>query len=107
MAKTRALKKRYILCEIKSDLPEAQLKKALYDEALKFFGEYLLSFVALKWVEYNADKKTAVLRCSRDFYNETLGFLALLSQLNRRNARVVAKKGSGTIKALTAKGKSA
>ena len=104
MTKASALKKRYILAEIKfadaSHSNEVELKKAIYSEALKFFGEYLLSFVALKFVEYDPNKKTVLLRCNRDFYHEVLGFLALINHLGEKKARVIAKKGSGTIKSL-------
>jgi len=104
VTKATALKKRYILCEIKfannENVSESELKKGIYNEALKFFGEYLSSFVALKFVEYDANKKTALLRCNRDFYGEVLGFLALINYLNGKKARVIAKRASGTIKSL-------
>ena len=106
MVKASALKKRYILCEVKfasneyASTSENELKRGIYNEALKFFGEYLLSFVALKFVEYDAEKKMALLRCNRDFYGEVLGFLALINQLNGKKTRVIAKKASGTIKSL-------
>ncbi len=111
MVKASALKKRYILCEVKfasnESTGENELKRGIYNEALKFFGEYLLSFVALKFVEYDVDKKNALLRCNRDFYGEVLGFLALINQLNGKKARVIAKKASGTIKGLSAGQKNA
>ena len=53
MTKATALKKRYIMAEVKfasdENLGENDIKRAIYNEALKFFGEYLLSFVALKF----------------------------------------------------------
>lgn len=104
MVKATALKKRYILCEIKfannDSFSETEIKKGIYNEALKFFGEYVSSFVALKFVEYDANKKSALIRCNRDFYSEVLGFLALINYLNGKKARVIAKKASGTIKSL-------
>lgn len=107
MVKTTALKKRYIMCEIKfadsAAANEDELKRAVYNEALGFFGEYLLSFVALKFVEYDPDSKTVLLRCSRDFYGEVLGFLALVNSLNGKKARVIAKRAGGTIKGLKEK----
>ena len=104
MVKATALRKRYIICEIKFaedvNFTEQELKHAIYKEALKFFGEYLLSFVALKFQDYDAAKKTCILRCNRDFYWEVIGFLALVNYLDGKKARVIAKRGSGTIKSL-------
>jgi RNase P/RNase MRP subunit POP5 len=102
MVKARALRKRYISFEVKTSdsFTEEEFKHALYKEALKFFGEYLLSFVALKLISYDGAKKIATIRCNRDFVNETLGFLALISSLNGKKARTIALGTSGTIKAL-------
>lgn len=104
MGKASALKKRYIACKIKfkdkQSPSENEVKKGVYNEALKFFGEYLLSYVALKLVSYDATKKIAVLRCARDFYPETLGFLGMVNSLDGKNMRVVTVATSGTIKGL-------
>ncbi len=102
MVKASALRKRYILATVQfadtRTSNESELKRGIYNEALKFFGEYLLSFVALKFVEYVEAKKTILIRCNRDFYHEVLGFLALIGSLNGIKARVIAKRVSGTIK---------
>lgn len=102
MTKATALKKRYISCELRSESAwgEDELKKAIYDEAMKFFGEYLSSYAALKFVSYDSAKHQVLLRCNRDLYPETLGFLALVSFLNRKPARLVALATSGTIKGI-------
>lgn len=100
MVKVTALKKRYVAFEVRSSqaFDENSLKHALYAEALRFFGEFGLSKVALKLLEY--DGKIAVIRCSRDSYTEVLGWLALVNELNGRPARTVARAGSGTLAAL-------
>ncbi len=107
MVKAVALKKRYILCYVNfadsNSVSASELKRGIYNEALKFFGEYLSSFVALKFVEYSAAKRVVLLRCNRDFYGEVLGFLALINNLNGKKARVIARKASGTIKGLDKK----
>lgn len=101
MVKARALKKRYILFELRGpDMQEDRLKRAIYAEALKFFGEFGLSKVALKLVKYDPSKKTGVLRCERAHLDEVLGFLALVDSLDGRDARLVAGRSSGTLKAL-------
>ena len=107
LVKATALKRRYIACEIKfthddngKNANEAEIKRAIYNEALRFFGEYLLSFVALKLVSYDQNKKIVILRCNRDFYGEVLGFLALINLLNGKKARAIAMATSGTIKGI-------
>lgn len=101
MTKAAALKKRYILFRYSGPPREEEpLKRALYAEALRFFGELGLSYVALKLVKYDANTKSGVLRCSRDYLDKTLGFLALLSSIEGSDARLTALKSSGTLKSL-------
>jgi len=101
MVKARALKKRYILFELRGpDMEEEKLKRAIYAEALKFFGELGLSKVALKLVKYDPSKKKGVLRCERAHLDEVLGFLALVSSLGDLEVRLIAGRSSGTLKAL-------
>ncbi|MEK6982135.1 MAG: Rpp14/Pop5 family protein [Candidatus Micrarchaeota archaeon] len=108
MTKAAALKKRYIACELKfadnsSRLSDEEAKYQIYNEGSKFFGEYLLSFVALKFVSLDQANRIAILRCNRDFVSETLGFLALVSSLNGRRARMISLATSGSIKGLKEK----
>jgi RNase P/RNase MRP subunit POP5 len=70
MVKSDALRKRYILFELKGQImDEDTLKKAIQTEALKFL-------------------------------EKVLGFLALVNSLNGKEARLVSKKSSGTILSL-------
>lgn len=102
MVKAGSLRKRYILFELRAEraMDEESLKRAIYAEALKFFGESGLSHAALKLVTYHAAKKVGVLRCERDYLDNVLGFLALVSSLDGSPARPVAMKSSGTLKSL-------
>jgi len=103
MVKAGALRKRYVLFELRNaEFDGDALKRALYAEALRFFGEYGLSHVALKLVAYDGKKKQGILRCERGHLEEVLGFLALVGALDGREARVVAVRSSGTLKALGA-----
>jgi ribonuclease P/MRP protein subunit POP5 len=102
MVKARALRKRYVLFELRGgELDEEKLKRLLYGEALRFFGEFGLSFAALKLVSYDEAKKRGILRCERDYLDKVLGFLALCDSLDGAPMRVVALKSSGTIKSLS------
>lgn len=75
MVRAQAPRKRYILFECSES--HENLKNALYDDALKFFGELGLSYAAIKLVEF--DGKHGIIRCSRDYKDKVLGFLALSS----------------------------
>ncbi|MFA4936292.1 MAG: Rpp14/Pop5 family protein, partial [Candidatus Methanoperedens sp.] len=79
MVKAGALKKRYISFAVKGDsgaaFSEEEFKRGFYSEALKFFGEYGLSFVSLKVHEYDALSGKGIIRCARDKIDEVRGFL--------------------------------
>lgn len=101
MTKASALKKRYILFRYSGpERDEEGLKRALYAEALRFFGELGLSYVALKLVKYDQKSKTGILRCERGHLDRTLGFLALVNSLDGSDARLSAVRSSGTLKSL-------
>ena len=101
MVKAGALKKRYILFRMEGPgIDELKLKHALYSEALKFFGEYGLSFAALKLIEYDPKTQCGILRCERSHLEKVLGFLALVDSLDSKPVRLKALKSSGTIKSL-------
>ena len=101
MVKAGSLRKRYILFSYSGpELDSERLKRALYAEALKFFGELGLSHAALKLIGYDPEKKLGIIRCERAHLDSVLGFLALLATLDGPDARLRALKSSGTIRAL-------
>ena len=101
MVKAAAMRKRYILFEfVGPDLSEEELKFAIGGESLRFFGELGLSYAAIKLMEYDAKAKRGILRCERSYLDKVLGFLALISNLNERPARLKSLKSSGTIASL-------
>jgi RNase P/RNase MRP subunit POP5 len=101
MVKAAALRKRYILFGFSGpETREEAFKRALYAEALSFFGELGLSQAALKLVSYDTASKKGIIRCERAHLDDVLGFLALLSALGGSPARIRALKSSGTIKGL-------
>jgi len=105
MVKAGSLKKRYISFIVKPGpdvaLGEEEFKRGFYAEAVRFFGEYGLSFVSLKVHEYDAKTGKGVIRCARDKIDEVRGFLALINEINGKKARVVAEKTSGLVSHLT------
>lgn len=101
MAKSGSLRKRYVLFSYSGPATdEGQLKRALYAEALRFFGELGLSHAAIKLVSFDKGKNAGILRCERDHLDSVLGFLALISSLEGSETRLVAVRSSGTLKSL-------
>lgn len=101
MTKARALKRRYIAFQLKGpDMQEKELKHAIYEEALRFFGEYGVSEAALKLMQYNPSTKKGILRCERSYQDKVVAFLSLIGSLSGLEARLVPLRSSGTIKSL-------
>ena len=103
MTKARVPRTRHILFETDGKFTEDELKKGINSAALRFFGEYGISFLNLKLIEYDSVRKTGILQCERSKVDEVLGFLALTTELNGKKARVISKRTSGTIKKLKEK----
>ncbi len=101
MAKSGSLRKRYVLFRFRGPImDEEQLKRALYAEALRFFGELGLSHAALKLVSFDKSAQEGIIRCERGHLETVLGFLALISSLEGSDTRFIAVKSSGTLKSL-------
>jgi len=101
MVKAAAMKKRYVLFELQGqELDEERLKRALYNEALRFFGELGISYAGLKLLEYDVTTKRGILRCERSYLEKVLGFMALVSSLDSKPARLKTILSSGTIASL-------
>lgn len=103
MTKARVPRTRHILFEVEGNFTEDEVKKGINSAALRFFGEYGISFLNLKLIEYDSGKKIGILQCDRSKVDEILGFLALITELNGKKARVISKRTSGTIKKLKEK----
>lgn len=102
---TTRLKKRYILFSLEGDFGEDELSRAIYLYSLKFFGEYGLSKATIKLISLTekGGRKEGILLVNRDSLNEVLGMLALISELDRKPARLAAMRTSGTLAALKRK----
>jgi RNase P/RNase MRP subunit POP5 len=101
MVKAGSLKKRYVSFTVKladgSLLGEEEFKRAFYAEAVKFFGEYGLSFVSLKVHEFDAKTGKGIARCARDKIDDVRGFLAMVNSLNNKKARLLVDKTTGIV----------
>lgn len=83
-------------------MPEEEIKRGIYNEALKFFGELGISYAGLKLMEFDPSANMGILRTERSYMEKVLGFLALVSSINSRPARLRSLKSSGTIASLKA-----
>jgi len=98
LTKARAPRRRHVLFEVKEDITQEELKNAIYQNALRFFGEYGCSFAQFKLSEYDEKTRVGILTFSRDYADKVPGFLALIEK-----PRIVAKRMSGTINKLKEK----
>lgn len=97
------LKKRYILFELEGDFTEEEVSRSIYLNSLAFFGEYGLSRRTVKLIEFGEGRGTIL--CDRASADEVLGMLALMTNINNRPARPVARGTSGTLASLYRKDK--
>jgi RNase P/RNase MRP subunit POP5 len=62
MVKAGAMRKRYILFRYEGpDMPDEEIKRGIYNEAMRFFGELGISYAGLKLMEYDAKTKQGIL----------------------------------------------
>ena len=97
---TERMKKRYVLFTLKGDLGKDELSNGIYKYSLRFFGEQGLSTHIIRLIEFDEKKKEGILLVNRDAANNLLGMLALINEISGKPARTLAKKTSGTLRAL-------
>ena len=73
---------------------------ALWSTIVKLYGEYGASLTSLALIDYDSEKKMAVIRTSLATVNLVRASLASITCLAGRNATVHVLAASGTIKAL-------
>lgn len=97
---TQKMKKRYILFDLQGNLGKDELSREIYKYSLRFFGEHGLSTHVIRLIEFDEKKKEGILLVNRDAANNLLGMLALVNEMGGKPARIIAKKTSGTLRAL-------
>ncbi len=95
MKKTLRENKRYISFEVLGDEPE-DFEKYIYNEFIKFFGEFGFSKISFKLIEYKSKK--GIVKCKREYKDNVIGFLSILN-----NPRIRTIKTSGTLLSLRSK----
>jgi ribonuclease P/MRP protein subunit POP5 len=93
---------RYLALQVDSDgapTPK-ELMDAVWSAVTKLYGEYGASLMGLALIDYNAEKKTAVIRTALATVDMVRTSLASITSVANREATVHVIAVSGTIKAL-------
>ncbi|MHC1605089.1 MAG: Rpp14/Pop5 family protein [Candidatus Methanofastidiosia archaeon] len=102
MPKTMREKKRYIKVRMvgEAELSGEQLRRAVWQSAMSFFGEYGASKMNLWISSWDSEKMKGVLRCNILFVDDVIVSLKLIRNINGKKVNFVVEGVSGTIKSL-------
>ena len=95
-------KRRYLALQVDSDgapTPK-EFMDAVWSAVTKLYGEYGASLTGLSLIDYNEEKKTAVIRTALATVDTVRTALASITSVASREAAVHVIAVSGTIKAL-------
>lgn len=95
-------KRRYLALQVDSDGAPApkEFMDAVWSAVTKLYGEHGASLTGLTLIDYNAEKKTAVIRTALATVDIVRTSLASITSVANREATVHVLAVSGTIKAL-------
>ena len=101
----KRVKRRYLALQVDSDGAPSrkELMDAVWSAVVKLYGEYGASQTRLALIDYNVEKKTAVIRTSLVTLGLVRASLASITSVTGREAAVHVLAVSGTIKALCKK----
>ena len=101
----KRLKRRYLALKIDSDLSvsDRELIDAVWNAITRLYGEFGASLASLVLIDYDCEKKLAILRCNLSVINETRTALATIISISQKAVAVHVLAVSGTIKALRQK----
>jgi len=101
----KRIKRRYLALQLDSDgLPSRkQFMKAVWGAVTKLYGEHGASLTSLTLIDYDLERKIAVLRTSLATLDLVRTSLALINSVAGSEAAVHVMAISGTIKALRKK----
>jgi RNase P/RNase MRP subunit POP5 len=98
----KRVKRRYLALQLDSDGAPSrkEFMDAVWGAVTKLYGEYGASLTSSTLIDYDAEKKTAVLRTSLATVNLVRASLATITSVADVDAAVHVLAVSGTIKAL-------
>jgi len=93
---------RYLAIQIESEEPleEDDIKDTVWNAVLQLFGEYGASKAGLFLIEYDKEKKQAVLRCSHKALSMVHASVASVTKIKDKPAALRVLRISGTLRAL-------
>ena len=98
----KRVKRRYLALQIESDgiISQKELMDAVWGAVTKLYGECGASLTSLSLIDYDVEKRYAVIRVSLASLNMVRASLASITSLASRDAAVRVLAVSGTIKSL-------
>jgi len=98
----RRVKQRYLALKIESaeSLEEEDVKDAVWSAVIQLFGEHGASQTGLYFVQYDRERKEAVLRCSHKALPVVHASVASVTKMKSKPASIHVLRVSGTLRAL-------
>ena len=99
------MRRRYIAVGIDSDrmFDGRDVREAVLDSVLRLFGEYGASRSELALIEYDQERKQAILRCSHEALDLVKASIVAMTEISGEKATVRIMLVSGTLKSLRRK----
>ena len=105
----KGIRRRYLALKIDSEeaLSSREFMNAVWNSVLKLHGEYGASQTGLDLIDYDEEKKFAILRCMHKAVEMVRTAVASITKIGSKPVAVHVLKVSGTLKALYNKLRSA
>ena len=81
---------------------EQEISDALYQAVQELFGDFGVSGLRPRLIEYDEEKRVGIVRCDRSHTREMRAALALITEISNSDVAVRVTGVSGTIKSLKA-----
>ncbi len=81
---------------------ELEISDAFYQAVRELFGDFGVSDIRPRLIEYDEEKREGIVRCNRSSTREMRAALALITEISDSDAAVRVMGASGTIKSLKA-----
>jgi RNase P/RNase MRP subunit POP5 len=81
---------------------EQEISDTLYQAVQELFGDFGVSGLRPRLIEYDEERREGIVRCNRSSTREMRAALALITEISNSDAAVRVMGTSGTIKSLKA-----
>ena len=104
MMPVRGTGRRYLAISIDGGdaFSEQEISDALYQAVQELFGDFGVSGLRPRLIEYDEEKREGIVRCDRSHTREMRAALALITEISNSDVAVRVTGVSGTIKSLKA-----